>query len=233
MCDLDSSAYETGFPIIDELSSFDNSQSCYNLSDLLFPGINFTNDGTEENMEYPTLEETIGAADFTFGGSSIGFQQTSDSSWVNHLMCHQAIPFTEELSVISSEISSDRVDYWDQETFIKGVLELADDANSLPALLIDETSKRKKVTLALDLDGNFLSSMLTRMDTDLFNGKLFWDYIMNNVLHYQKNVKIAFSYGAMFYIYFISTAVISIKDEPTPKLLLAVYFVAYILSSNI
>ncbi|KAG5034897.1 hypothetical protein AAZX31_04G120200 [Glycine max] len=162
MFDLDS-AYETGFPI-DGLTLFDDSQSYYNLSDLLFPGTNFTIHGTEENMEYPTLKETIGAADFTFGGSSIGFQQTSDSSWVNHLMCHQAIPFTEELSVISSEISSDRVDYWDQETFIKGVLELADDANSLPALLINETSKRKKVTLVLDLDETLIHSSMGQCD---------------------------------------------------------------------
>ncbi|KAG5021112.1 hypothetical protein JHK87_016967 [Glycine soja] len=175
MCDLDSSAYETGFPIIDELSSFDNSQSCYNLSDLLFPGINFTNDGTEENMEYPTLEETIGAADFTFGGSSEGFQQMFDSSWVNHLMCHQAIAFTEELTVSSSEISSDRVDYWDQETFIKGVLDLADDANSLPALLIDETSKRKKVTLALDLDETLIHSSMEQCDGADFTFKMITD----------------------------------------------------------
>lgn len=203
MCDLDSSAYETGFPIIDELSSFDNSQSCYNLSDLLFPGINFTNDGTEENMEYPTLEETIGAADFTFGGSSEGFQQMFDSSWVNHLMCHQAIAFTEELTVSSSEISSDRVDYWDQETFIKGVLDLADDANSLPALLIDETSKRKKVTLVLDLDGNFLSSLHTHMNTDLFNGELFWELYLDQCASPPEKCKDGFSpWGNVLYIFY-------------------------------
>ncbi|TKY49813.1 CTD small phosphatase protein 2 [Spatholobus suberectus] len=162
---LDSYAYEecqTGFPS-DGTTVYDDSPSHDYLSDLVFAGTNFINSGTEGNMLFPSVAETIGAADYHYGGSYEGFQHMSDSSWFN-LMCHQANLFTEELHVNSSQLGSDRVDYFDQETFVKNFLELSDEANSLPALVSQETSKKKNVTLVLDLDETLVHSTMEQCD---------------------------------------------------------------------
>lgn len=74
-------------------------------------------------------------------------------------MCEQAIPFTEELHVNYNKLDLDRVDYFDQEAFTKNCLVPLDDGvDLLPTLVHQEISKKKNVTLVLDLDGNFLKS---------------------------------------------------------------------------
>ncbi|RDX62914.1 CTD small phosphatase-like protein 2, partial [Mucuna pruriens] len=174
---LDSYAYDvfqngTEFPS-DVINVLDGSQSYnYNgLPDLAFAGTNFMNGGTEGNMLFPTLEESIGTADNHYEE----FPEIFDSSWLD-LILHQANPFPEELLANSSpfpgellanssQLDLDRIDYFDQETFVKNFLQLSDEANSLlPALVSQETSKKKKVTLVLDLDETLVHSSMKECD---------------------------------------------------------------------
>lgn len=131
----------------DGITVFDDSCNYNTLSDLEFVGTNSIHD-------LPTLDDTIAAEEYHYEGSCEEFLQMPDPSWF-HSMCHQAKPFSEEPDIFDSE----RSDYSDPETFIKNFLAISDESNSLPALVSKETSKRKPITLVLDLDGNFLSSL--------------------------------------------------------------------------
>lgn len=120
------------------------------LSDLEFFATNLI-------CDLPTLEDTIEAVDHHYGGSCEEFLQMSDPSWFQ-LICHQAKPI-EEPDVKSSQFDSARVDYSDPEAFIRNILDLSDESNSLPGLVSEETGNMKHITLVLDLDGNFFTSV--------------------------------------------------------------------------
>ncbi|XP_027342351.1 uncharacterized protein LOC113855085 [Abrus precatorius] len=163
---LDLYPYEgcsTGLPC-DGISVIDNSWSFNSLPDLEFTGTSFINHVNEGILSFPSVEETIQSADYRYVGSSEECLQMSDSSWF-HLMCHQAKPFTNELDVNTSQFDSDRVDYFDPETFVKSFLELSDESNSLPALVSKETSKQKRVTLVLDLDETLVHASAQECDS--------------------------------------------------------------------
>lgn len=154
--------YRASFPS-DGVTVFDDSQS-YCLSDILLTETNLINGHTEGDWDFETLEETIGAANLHFGGLYEEFQQLPGSSFFN-FASHQATLFTEELHVNSSQIGSDRIDNNDQEIFVENFLELSGEANNkLPALISQETSKKKKVTLVLDLDETLVHSTLGKCD---------------------------------------------------------------------
>ncbi|KAK7322495.1 hypothetical protein VNO77_25876 [Canavalia gladiata] len=173
---LDSQAYElcrTGFPN-DGISVFDDSRSYNTLPNLEFTGSNYINHVTEGVTLFPTMEDTVEAANYNYVGSCEEFLQLPDSSWF-HLMCHQANPFTKELDVNFSQFDSNRVDYFDPETFVKGFLDLSDESNSLPALVSKETSQRKHVTLVLDLDETLVHSTLGQGDGADFTFPIFLD----------------------------------------------------------
>lgn len=136
----------------DGVDLFDDSLYYNILNDLEF---------FETNMIYdlPALEDTIGVANYQYVGSSEEVhEQIPESSWFSSI-CHQAKPVTEELDVKSSQFDSERIDYADQELLIKNFLEVSDESNLLPALVSRETSRTKRVTLVLDLDGNYNSAL--------------------------------------------------------------------------
>lgn len=145
-----------GFPS-DGTNLFDDSIDYSSLFDLEYDGPNLLYD-------LPALENTIEPANFHYVESSEEFQPAPDSSWFDFI-CHQAKPLTEELHARSSQLDSERVESIDHETFIKNFLELSDECNSLPALVSKETSKRKDVTLVLDLDETLIHSTMTRYDS--------------------------------------------------------------------
>lgn len=152
----DSYIYEiclTGFPM-DRISVFDDRVNYNTFSDHDFDESNLICDLTEGFMSFPSLEGTVEETVSHHGGSCEEFQQVSDHSWFHH-MCHQTKPFTQELDVCHSPFDSDEAVFYDPESFIRNFPELSDESSSLPALVSKETSKRKHVTLVLDLDGNF------------------------------------------------------------------------------
>lgn len=147
----------------DEMTLFDPSQSYDCLSDILLAETNLINGCTKGDMVLPAFEETIGATNLHHGGPNEEFQQMLGSPIF--ITSHQASPFTEELHVNYSQLGSDRVDNLDQETFVKNFLESSDEANnSLPALISQETSKKKKVTLVLDLDETLVHSTIAQCE---------------------------------------------------------------------
>ncbi|KAK7271554.1 hypothetical protein RJT34_27542 [Clitoria ternatea] len=162
---LDSYAYEgsrTGFTPNDGISVFDDSRDFDALPDLEFAGTNYINDVIERVMIFPPVQETVEVVNFNYGGSCEEFQETPDS-WF-HMVCHQANPFTEENVFNSCQFDSDRVDYFDPDTFVQNFLEFSDESNTLPALVSKEASKRKNVTLVLDLDETLIHSTMEQCD---------------------------------------------------------------------
>ncbi|KAK7364108.1 hypothetical protein VNO80_12511 [Phaseolus coccineus] len=96
-------------------------------------------------MVFSTLKETLlGAANYNFRESFERFQQIYDLLWFNNPFCPHVIPFTEELHVINSNHS--------QETFAKNSL------HTLPSLVSHKISKKKNITLVLDLDETLVHS---------------------------------------------------------------------------
>ncbi|XP_061346492.1 uncharacterized protein LOC133292131 isoform X2 [Gastrolobium bilobum] len=146
-----------GVPVFDDIFNYNT------LYDLGFTGTNLMYDATEGIRLFPTVDATIEATDYHYGGSCEEFPHMSDSSWF-HLMCHQAKPFTEELVFNSGQFDSDGVDYSDPEAFVKNFLELSDEFNSLPALVSKETSRMKHITLVLDLDETLVHSSMRQCD---------------------------------------------------------------------
>lgn len=142
----------------------------------------------ETNMMYdlPALEDTIGAPNYQYVESSEEVhEQIPDSSWFNSI-CHQAKPVSEELDVKSCQFDSERVDYADQEIMVKNFLEVSDESNLLPALVSKETRKTKRVTLVLDLDGNY-SSALSYVFLTLSHLNLQIPKMYDVVIHFYRN----------------------------------------------
>lgn len=142
----------------DGINPFDDGLDYSTFSDLEFAGPNLLYDLPS------TLDESIEAASYQYVGSCEEFQEPMpDSSWFN-VICHQAKPLTEEHDARSCQLDSERVDYTDPEIFIS-FLEVSDESNSLPALVSKETSKRKHVTLVLDLDETLIHSTMAQYDS--------------------------------------------------------------------
>lgn len=78
----------------------------------------------------------------------------SDESWFQ-LVSHQANPpVNGDHDVNPSLFDSDEADCFDPHSFIRNFPDSLDvEPNSLPTLLPEEESKRKRITLVLDLDG--------------------------------------------------------------------------------
>lgn len=107
-------------------------------------------------MSFPSLEETVEATYSHHGVSCEESQQMYGNPWF-HFTCQQTMPCAQEFDTSCSLIGSGEVDYFDPESFVRNFLELSDESNPLPALVSKETSKRKSITLVLDLDGRYTS----------------------------------------------------------------------------
>ncbi|XP_020224855.1 CTD small phosphatase-like protein 2 isoform X1 [Cajanus cajan] len=149
---LDSNAHETkqsGCPNIIE----DTEGHRYvNLSALVLPG-------TKETTPI-MVEETTGTENYhDYGGFQL--EQICDSSWFD-LLCHQATPFPENIHINSTQLDSGRVDFFDQEAFfLKNCFDLSETSDGiLPALISQETVRKKDVTLVLDLDETLIHSSI-------------------------------------------------------------------------
>ena len=135
----------------------------YDLNYCTFPDLDF--DWTNVFYDPPTLANTVDAASYQYAGSCEVFQEpVPDPSWFNFI-CHQAKPLIEVSDARSCQLDSERVDYTDPETFIKNFLEVSEESNLLPALVSKETSKRKHVTLVLDLDETLIHSTMAHHDS--------------------------------------------------------------------
>ncbi|RDX95577.1 CTD small phosphatase-like protein 2, partial [Mucuna pruriens] len=134
----------TWAPTLDAITVPKSSESYNSLLDLAFAD-------SEENILFPTLEEPMGEEEDHYGG----FPEISDSSWFN-LMHHQANPFPDEFVAKSRLLDLDRIAYFDQETtwLVNSLF--------LPPLVSQETSKRKNLTLVLDLDETLVHSSLEK-----------------------------------------------------------------------
>lgn len=160
----------------DEITEFGDYWNYNTLPDLDHAGTNLLYDVPVGTTLFPPLENTIELADYHYGGFSEensygGFgeenycgglgeenQQMSDSLRFHLMTQAQAMPFMEELDVHSRQFDSE---YIDPEIFVRTLL---DESNSLPALVSEETSKRKHITLVLDLDETLVHSTKHKCD---------------------------------------------------------------------
>lgn len=116
-----------------------------------YVGQNLMLDMTEECMKLPALEEEpIEKKNIHFSGSYEELPKTSGYSWFHS----QQIRFNDhELDVKSNSVDINEEDF-DPQLFIRNFLDFSDvEADLLPVLVPEETSRRKPVTLVLDLDG--------------------------------------------------------------------------------
>ena len=105
-------------------------------------------------MMLPSLEETVETSNTHCAELSEQLWMNSDESWFQ-LVSHQTKPpLNEEHDVNPSLFDSDEADCFDPHLYIRNFPDLSDvEPNSLPTLLPEEESKRKRITLVLDLDG--------------------------------------------------------------------------------
>ncbi|XP_057980966.1 uncharacterized protein LOC131166435 isoform X3 [Malania oleifera] len=115
-------------------------------------------DMAERCMMLPSLEETVETVNTHYSGSCGEFLMNSDDSWF-YLLSHQSKPCDQELDVNASAIDSDEVDCFDPQLFIRNFPDLSEGPNWLPALSPRET-KKKQITLVLDLDETLVHSSL-------------------------------------------------------------------------
>ncbi|KAI4332858.1 hypothetical protein L6164_017735 [Bauhinia variegata] len=173
---LDSHIYEMCFSGLsdDRIGVFDDNANNNIFCDRESSGTNLIYDATEGFMMFPFPEETVESTDSHYEGSSEEFQQISDYSWFHH-MCQQSKPFSQELEVKPCQFDSDEVNYSDPESFIRNFAELSDEYDSLPALVSKETSKRKRITLVLDLDETLVHSTMEPCEGADFTIQVFFD----------------------------------------------------------
>ncbi|KAK9265806.1 hypothetical protein L1049_003412 [Liquidambar formosana] len=164
----------SGFPI-DGINGFDN-----NLNSKLFPDYecvepNMMFDVAERCMMLPSLEETVETINTRYAGSCEEVLMNSDDSWF-HLVTHQIKPGNQELDVNPTHLDSDEADSFDPHLFIRNFPDLSDvGPNLLPALFPKETSKRKGITLVLDLDETLVHSTLESCDNADFTFPVFFN----------------------------------------------------------
>ncbi|KAL5733771.1 hypothetical protein ACOSQ2_033463 [Xanthoceras sorbifolium] len=143
-------------------------------SESQYAGQNLMLDMTEGFMELPALEETVEAVNTHFGRSCEELVKNSSCSWFN-LVNHQIKPYDEELDVDSSRVEPDEADF-DPQMFIRNFLNLSDlGSDLLPALIPNETSKRKRITLVLDLDETLVHSTTEPCENADFTFQVFFD----------------------------------------------------------
>ncbi|KAH7547680.1 hypothetical protein JRO89_XS14G0001800 [Xanthoceras sorbifolium] len=160
--------------VIDGNCGFDDNLDNNFFSESQYAGQNLMLDMTEGFMELPALEETVEAVNTHFGRSCEELVKNSSCSWFN-LVNHQIKPYDEELDVDSSRVEPDEADF-DPQMFIRNFLNLSDlGSDLLPALIPNETSKRKRITLVLDLDETLVHSTTEPCENADFTFQVFFD----------------------------------------------------------
>lgn len=105
----------------------------------------------------PTLEETLEAVNTRFAKSCEELVRHTDYSLFRRVV-NQQIKHSDEEKIDDpkSHVESDETNF-DPQLFIRNFLNLSDqESDMLPALIPNETSTGKRVTLVLDLDGKFI-----------------------------------------------------------------------------
>ncbi|KAF7824811.1 CTD small phosphatase-like protein 2 [Senna tora] len=157
----------------DGISVFDNNVNYSIFSDYDFSGTNLICDVSERFLLFHSLEETVDATDSPNGGSCEGPQKISDNSWF-HFMCHQTKPF-QELDIDRIQFGYNDLDFLDPDSFMRNLAKVSDESEWLPALVSKETSKRKRITLVLDLDETLVHSAFEPCDGADFTFQVFYD----------------------------------------------------------
>lgn len=123
-----------------------------------YAGQNLMLDMNEGFLELPALEETLEAVNTRFASSCEELVKNSDCSWF-HLVNQQIKPYDKNFDVNSSHVEPDEAEF-DPQLFIRNFLNLSDQGSDLlPALVPNETSERKLITLVLDLDGKIVTHL--------------------------------------------------------------------------
>lgn len=127
-------------------------------------------------MMLPSLEETVETSNTHCAELSEQLWMNSDESWFQ-LVSHQTKPpLNEEHDVNPSLFDSDEADCFDPHLYIRNFPDLSDvEPNSLPTLLPEEESKRKRITLVLDLDETLVHSTLEPCDHADFTFPVFFN----------------------------------------------------------
>lgn len=103
-------------------------------------------------LPFPLPEETLNMSFFQGQTLSDELLMNSESAIFNMVTHHSKI--CDQALANSRPADSVEMDSFDPFLFIKNFLDLSDlEANSLPALLPEETMRGKHITLVLDLDG--------------------------------------------------------------------------------
>ncbi|XP_019079924.1 uncharacterized protein LOC100267967 [Vitis vinifera] len=127
-------------------------------------------------MMLPSLEETVETSNTHCAELCEQLWMNSDESWFQ-LVSHQTKPpLNEEHDVNPSLFDSDEADCFDPHLYIRNFPDLSDvEPNSLPTLLPEEESKRKRITLVLDLDETLVHSTLEPCDHADFTFPVFFN----------------------------------------------------------
>lgn len=148
---------------IEGIGEFDDILTDYLFTEPDYTGQNLMLDMMEECMKLPALEEEpVEKENIHFHGSCEELSETSIYSWF-HPVSQQIKPTDHELDVNSNSVDLNEADF-DPQLFIRNFLDFSDmEADLLPVLVPKESSKRKDVTLVLDLDGKRIAFLVFRI----------------------------------------------------------------------
>ncbi|XP_031265859.1 probable phosphatase PSR2 isoform X1 [Pistacia vera] len=172
----DSHISDMSVPVsIEGIGEFDDILTDYLLTEPDYAGQNLMLDMTEECMNLPALEEEpVEKKNIHFHGSCEELSEPSEYSWF-HPVSQQIRPNDHELDVNSNSVDLNEADF-DPQLFIRNFLDFSDmEADLLPVLVPKETSKRKHVTLVLDLDETLVHSTMEPCDSADFTFQISFD----------------------------------------------------------
>ncbi|XP_050370553.1 uncharacterized protein LOC126788593 [Argentina anserina] len=147
--------------------------SCFPDYNYAEPNILF--DVSEQYMVLPFLEDTVRNSNSNTIDGKLCQEAVMDTDHAGlYLEIGQIRPCHQDTAVISSD--SDQAECFDPQLFIKNLPELSDVVSNFQTnLLPDEASKRKPVTLVLDLDETLVHSTLEQCDDADFTFTVFFN----------------------------------------------------------
>ncbi|KAM1561787.1 hypothetical protein ACFX1Z_004872 [Malus domestica] len=159
----------------DENAFHDDISEMNYFPDYKYAETNMFFDVSEQYMVLPFLEDTIRSSNFYTNDDKSCEEAMVDTNCAGmYLGIGQISPCNQETVVNSSD--SDQAEYFDPQLFIKNLPELSDVvSNYQPNILPEEASKRKSVTLVLDLDETLVHSTLDHRDDADFTFTVFFN----------------------------------------------------------